>query len=151
MEGPARMTVEPGADLRGLMGGIVVQDRLDELAARHSFLDRVEEADDLAVAVMLHAAADHLALLYVQSDKQGRRAMSLASMGARRPQARLHRQRVLRAGQRLDRRNRSRRDGRRGRIVRPTHRPRNARCSRGKPPRVAAPAPCEVERYLGRE
>ena len=41
MEGPARVAVEPGTDLRVLMDGIVVQDRVDDLARRNRRLDRV--------------------------------------------------------------------------------------------------------------
>lgn len=52
--------------------------------------------------VALHAAADHLTLQHVQGGKQGRRAVALVNVGARRRLARFHRQRLLRAGERLD-------------------------------------------------
>ena len=35
VEGPARVTGEPGADLGVLVGGVVVEDRVDQLAGRH--------------------------------------------------------------------------------------------------------------------
>ena len=65
-------------------------------------VDGIEEADELLMPVALHAAADHLALQHVQGGKQGRRAVALVIVGARRWLARLHRQRGLRAGERLD-------------------------------------------------
>ena len=46
MEGPARVAVEPGTDLLVLVDGVVVQDRVDDLARRNRRLDRVEEADE---------------------------------------------------------------------------------------------------------
>jgi hypothetical protein len=39
------------------LGGIVVEHRVDQLAGRDPALDGVEEADEFAVAVALHAAA----------------------------------------------------------------------------------------------
>ena len=67
MEGPARVAVEPGADLGVLVDGLVVQDRVDDLAGWDGRLDRVEEADELLMPVALHAAADHLARQHVQA------------------------------------------------------------------------------------
>ena len=40
VEGPAGVTGEPGADLGVLVGGVVVEDRVDQLAGRHGGLDR---------------------------------------------------------------------------------------------------------------
>ena len=42
-----------------LVGGVVVDDRMDQLAGRHLALDGIEEADELLVPVSLHAATDH--------------------------------------------------------------------------------------------
>jgi hypothetical protein len=44
------------------VGGIVVGDGMDQFADWHRSLNRVEEADELLVAVLLHAAADHAAI-----------------------------------------------------------------------------------------
>ena len=70
MEGPARVTGEPGHDLRLLVDGIVVEDRVDDLSGRDRRLDRVEEADELLVPVALHAAADHRAVKHVERREQ---------------------------------------------------------------------------------
>jgi hypothetical protein len=51
VEGEARVTIEPGAHLGVLVGGVVVEDEMDELAGRDLRLDGVEEADELLVAV----------------------------------------------------------------------------------------------------
>jgi hypothetical protein len=40
------------------VGGIVVEDHLDQLAGRHGALDGIEEADELLMPVPLHALAD---------------------------------------------------------------------------------------------
>ena len=40
------MVGEPCPHLRVLVGGVVVDDRMDQLAGRHLGLDGVEEADD---------------------------------------------------------------------------------------------------------
>lgn len=57
----SRVSVEPGADLRVLVDGVVVQDRVDDLSGGDRRLDHVAKADELRMPVALHAAADHLA------------------------------------------------------------------------------------------
>ena len=67
MEGPARVSLQPGQDLRVLVGAVVVENAMDQLAAgRHGGLDRVQEAEELLVAVPVHAAAQHGAIKHVQ-------------------------------------------------------------------------------------
>ena len=66
VEGEALVAAEPGAHLGMLVGGVVVEDHMDALAGRDIGLDGVEEADELLVAVALHAAPDDLALEHVQ-------------------------------------------------------------------------------------
>ena len=51
MEGPARVAIEPGADLGLLVSGVVVEDDVDCLVGRQLGLDGVQEADELLVAV----------------------------------------------------------------------------------------------------
>lgn len=46
MEGPAPMAVQPGADLRMFVGGVVVENGVDGLAGRNGALDGAEEADE---------------------------------------------------------------------------------------------------------
>ena len=70
VEGPARMASEPSPDLRMLMGGVVVGDRMDQLPGRNRPLDSVEEANELLVPVSLHAAADDLAFEHVEGRKE---------------------------------------------------------------------------------
>ena len=76
MKGQARMTLQPRMHLGVLMGGVVVGDGMDELAGRDGRLDRVEEADELLVPVLLHAAADDLAVEHVEGQEQRRRALA---------------------------------------------------------------------------
>jgi hypothetical protein len=45
MKHPARMASEPGAHLGVLVGGIVVEDGMDQLAGRYDSLNAIEEAD----------------------------------------------------------------------------------------------------------
>src|SRR4051795_355087 len=55
VEGPARVPRQPGHDLGMRVGAVVVHDRVDELARGDRRLDGVEEAEELLVAVPLHA------------------------------------------------------------------------------------------------
>src|SRR5215510_6046778 len=77
MEGPARMTGQPGRYLGMLVGGIVVEYRMDQLAGRDFALDGIEEADEFAVAVALHAAPDHRPVKHAERGEQGCRAVAL--------------------------------------------------------------------------
>ena len=43
VEGPARVPGEPGADLGMLVGGVVVEDHVDQLAGRHRALDALRK------------------------------------------------------------------------------------------------------------
>ena len=81
------MAGEPGADLGVLVGAIVVEDHVDQLAGRHRRLDRIEEADELLVPVALHAAAEHGAVEHVECREQGRGAVPEIIVGQWRPPA----------------------------------------------------------------
>ena len=59
MESPARMVGEPFEDVGLFVGGIVVDDCVDDFSGRHGALDGVEEANELLVAMPSHAASDH--------------------------------------------------------------------------------------------
>ena len=65
----ARVALQPRLDLRVLVGGVVVEDDVHDLADRHGGLDRIEEADELLMPVALHAAADDLALEHIDAAK----------------------------------------------------------------------------------
>jgi len=81
MEDEAGMATEPGVHLGMLVGGVVVEDDVDNLAGGDLGLDEVEEAYELLVAVALHAAADDLAVEHVQRGEQGGGAMALVVVG----------------------------------------------------------------------
>ena len=52
------------------VGGIVVDDGMDQFSHRNLRLDRIEEADELLMAVTLHVAADDSAVEDVESREQ---------------------------------------------------------------------------------
>ena len=59
------------------MCGVVVDDGLDHLAGGHFALNGVEKADELGVAMTLHASADHRALQHIQRREQRGGAVAL--------------------------------------------------------------------------
>lgn len=77
MKHPARMIGEPLQDLRVLVGGVVVEDGVDDLAGRHDTLDGVEEFDELLMPMLGHAAADDGAVEDIEGGEQGSRAVTL--------------------------------------------------------------------------
>jgi hypothetical protein len=70
VERPAWMTHQPLTNLGMLVGGVVVRDGMDDLAGRHGRFDRVEEADELLMAMLLHATTDDCAIQHVEGSKQ---------------------------------------------------------------------------------
>ena len=102
MEGEARMAGEPGPHLGMLVGGVVVDDDVDDLSGRDLGFDGVEEADELLMPVALHAAADHGAVEHVERGEQRRGAVALVVVGHGAGAALLHRQAGLGAVERLD-------------------------------------------------
>ena len=102
MEDEAGMPAQPRHHLRVFVGGIVVEDEVNHLPDRHPGLDGIEEADELLMAVALHAAADHRAFQDIQCGEQGRRAVAFVIVGHRACAALLHRQAGLGAVERLD-------------------------------------------------
>src|ERR1700722_6016142 len=72
MERPSRMAFELPADVGMLMGGVVVDDGVDRLSRRNLFLNDIEEANELLVAMALHVAADHRAVEDVHRGEQRR-------------------------------------------------------------------------------
>src|ERR1700733_9072813 len=71
VEDPAWMAGEPGASLGVLVGAVIVEDGMDHLAGWNGALDLAEEADELLVAMLLHAAPDHGAVENVEGGEQG--------------------------------------------------------------------------------
>ncbi len=81
MKGPARVARQPGADLRVLVGRIIVEDGMNRLASRDGGLDGVQEADELTVAMALHAAAEHGSFQDVEHGKQCGGAVAGVTVG----------------------------------------------------------------------
>jgi len=52
------------------VGGVVVEDDMDQLASRDLALDGIEKADEFAVAVALHAAANYGAVEHAEGGEQ---------------------------------------------------------------------------------
>src|SRR5512132_1451059 len=78
--------LQPRLDLRVFVRGVVVEDDVHDLAARHGGLDAVQKPDELLMAVALHAAADDLALEYVERRASSCRVFcNRVSMVAHRP------------------------------------------------------------------
>ena len=59
------------AHLRVLVGAIVVEDDVDDLADRHLRLDGIEEADELLVPMVMHVATNDGAVEHVESSEEG--------------------------------------------------------------------------------
>ena len=72
------------------------------LRGRDGLLDGVEEADELLMAMALHASADDLAVEHVEGGEQRRRAVALVVVRHGAGSAALHGQAGLRAVERLD-------------------------------------------------
>ena len=77
VEGPAGMAGEPLANLFMLVGAVIVEDDVDDLAGRDVALDHVQEAKELLVSMALHGAADHGAVEHIEGSEQGRRSVTL--------------------------------------------------------------------------
>src|SRR5271156_4165492 len=77
MECPSRMAFEPSSNMGMLVGGEVVDDGVDRLSHGNLFLDDVEEANELLMAMALHVAADDGSVEHVHGCEQRRRAVPL--------------------------------------------------------------------------
>ena len=85
-----------------LVGGVVVEDRMDCLAGGDLTLDGVEKAGELLMPVALHIAADDGSVEHVHRGEQGCRPVPLVVVGHRPGAALLERQAGLGAVERLD-------------------------------------------------
>jgi len=85
-----------------LVGRIVVDDGVDHFPHRDLLLDRVEEADELLMAMTLHVAAYDGAVEDVKGCEQRGGAVTFVVVRHRPGTARLHRQTRLGAVERLD-------------------------------------------------
>jgi hypothetical protein len=69
--------IEPFAELRVLMGCIVVEDDVDGLVGGDLRLDLVEEAHELLMPMLLHAAPDDFALEDIEGGEERGGAVAL--------------------------------------------------------------------------
>jgi hypothetical protein len=76
MEVPARMADEPDLDREVLVGCVIVDNGVDQLVSRDRAFGGVEEAAELLMGVLLHAAPEHHAVERVEC-KQGGGAVAL--------------------------------------------------------------------------
>src|SRR5258708_36476257 len=74
------------------VGRIVVEDDVDSLLHWNRFLDGVEEADELLMAMALHTPADHLTFEHVEGRKERGGTVTLVIMGHGSGAALLYRQ-----------------------------------------------------------
>src|ERR1700730_5515950 len=101
-KGPARMARQPGKHFGMVMGGVVVEHRMDQLPGWDLVLDGIEETDEFAVAGALHAAANDAAVEHAERGKQGGGAVALVVMRHGLAAAWFDRQPWLSAVERLD-------------------------------------------------
>jgi hypothetical protein len=101
-EGPARMPGQPTAHLGMFAGGVVVDDGVDGFSFRHLRLDGVEEADELLMAMALHAVFDNGAVEDIQRGEQRRGAVAFVVVRHGASAARLYWQPWLGAVECLD-------------------------------------------------
>ena len=70
MKDEALMPLEPGANVRVLAGGVLVEDDMDDLTGRHLGFDRIPNTDGLLMPMALHNAADDVAGENVQGGEE---------------------------------------------------------------------------------
>ena len=102
MERSSRVVRKPFEDLGMFVGGIIVDDGVDDFAGRHVPFDGVEKANEFLMPMLLHAASDDRPIKNIQRGKERRRTMALVVMGHRSAFSRLERQARLSAVERLD-------------------------------------------------
>jgi hypothetical protein len=102
VEDEARMTAQPGHDFRVFVGGVIVEDHVDHLSGGDFGLDGIQKADELLMAMTLHAAPDDRALQDIERGEQRGRAVADIIVGHGFEPAGLQRQARLGAVERLD-------------------------------------------------
>lgn len=81
VERPAGMAIEPDTHLVVLVGRVVVEDDVDDLAGRDVALKGIEEADELLMPVALHVLPEHLASQDIERGEQRGRSVALVVVG----------------------------------------------------------------------
>ena len=64
-----------------LVRGIIIEHCVDQFAGWHLTLDGIQETDEFALAVALHATADHPSVEHAEGGEQGGGAVPLVVMG----------------------------------------------------------------------
>ena len=74
------MTRQPRLPPGVLVRGAIAEHRMDQLAGRHFALDGIEETDEFAASVALHASADHSCIERAERGEQGGGVARLIAM-----------------------------------------------------------------------
>ena len=82
MKFPARMFSQPVLHRFGLMRGVVVEDDMHIKLSGNLALDLTQKIEEFFGAVFGLGGADHLARCYIQSRKQGQRAVPIIVVGS---------------------------------------------------------------------
>jgi hypothetical protein len=85
-----------------LVRGIIIEHCMDQLAGWHLTLDGIEETDEFAVAVALHATTDHRSVEHAEGGEQGGGAVPFVIVGHGLAASGLDRQTRLAAVESLD-------------------------------------------------
>ena len=91
MKHPVGVPGEPGAHFGMLVGGVVVEDGMDEFAGRYDLLDAVEETDEHLVVMSRHALTNEGAVEDIERGEQRGRAVPDIIVGHRSSPPLLHR------------------------------------------------------------
>ena len=102
MEGEELVVIQPGSNLRVLVGSVVVEDHVHGLAGWHLGFNGIEKADECLMPVALHVAPDDGAIQHVQSGKERSGAVAFVVVRHGPQPALLQRQAGLGAVERLD-------------------------------------------------
>ncbi len=102
VERPARVIVEPFHDGGMLVRRVIVENGVDDLASRNGALDGGQEADELLMPMLLHAAPDDGSVENVERREQGGHAVALIIVGHGPAFSGFQRQAGLSAVERLD-------------------------------------------------
>ena len=77
------MAIEPGANVRMLVGGIVVENDVDDLTDRNLRLDGVQKSNEFLMTMALHIATDDRAVEDVERGEQRRGATTACNRVSR--------------------------------------------------------------------
>lgn len=64
-----------------LVGRVIVENGMDDLACRHGFFDRIEKADEFLMAMAGHASPQHGSIEDIEGGEQGGGTIALVIVG----------------------------------------------------------------------